>query len=259
MNSCIYTGHIGHYRYQPVVNRLRYSLFMMYLDLAELEHLFQGRALWSVERPNLAWFRRRDYLGDPSLPLDTAVRDLVQEQLGDRPEGAIRMLTHLRYFGHNFNPVTFYYVFDPASEKVATIVANITNTPWGERHSYVLDARQSVGAEREKRFQFAKSFHVSPFLDMDMEYDWRFSGPDDALRVQMINLRQGTRLFVANLDLKRRELDGGNLAKVLVSYPPITLKAIAGIYWQALRLWLKGATFYPHPAKRQKSLRHETY
>jgi DUF1365 family protein len=222
----------------------------MYLDLAELEHLFHGRVLWSVGRPNLAWFRRRDYLGDPSLPLDTAVRNLVQERLGNRPEGPIRILTHLRYFGHNFNPVTFYYIFDPASQKVAAIVANITNTPWGERHSYVLDARQSVNEGKEKRFRFAKNFHVSPFLDMNMEYDWRFSEPGDALRVQMINSQQATRLFVASLDLKRRELSGRNLARVLVSYPPITLKAVAGIYWQALRLWIKGATFYPHPAKR---------
>lgn len=259
MNSCIYAGHVGHYRYQPVVNRFRYSLFMMYLDLAELEQLFHGRALWSVGRPNLAWFRRRDYLGDPNLPLDTEVRNLVQARLGDRPGGPIQMLTHLRYFGHNFNPVTLYYVFDPAGEKVAAIVANITNTPWGERHSYVLDARQCVDAGKEMRFQFAKSFHVSPFLDMDMQYDWRFSEPGDALRVQMINLRQEAKLFVASLDLKRRELNGGNLARVLVSYPPITLKAVAGIYWQALRLWIKGATFYPHPAKREKSLRQEMH
>jgi uncharacterized protein len=250
MKSCIYTGHIGHYHYQPIAHRFRYSLFMMYLDLAELEQLFKGRALWSVGRPNLAWFRRRDYLGDPGLPLDTAVRNLVQERLGDRPEGAIRMLTHLRYYGHNFNPVTFYYVFDGAGKNVETIVANITNTPWGERHSYVLDARGNAGNGQEKRFRFAKGFHVSPFLDMDMEYDWRFSEPGDMLRVQMINFHRETRLFAANLDLKRRLLNGGNLARVLVSYPPITLKAIAGIYWQALRLWIKGATFYPHPAKR---------
>jgi DUF1365 family protein len=250
MNSCIYTGHVGHYRYRPVANRFRYSLFMMYLDLAELEHLFQGRALWSVGRPNLAWFRRRDYLGDPSLPLDAAVRNLVQERLGDRPGGPIRMLTHLRYFGHNFNPVTFYYVFDPTGERMATIVANITNTPWGERHSYVLDAGENAGTGQEKRFQFAKSFHVSPFLNMDMDYDWRFSEPGDVLHVQMINLRQGTRLFVASLDLKRRELDGGNLARMLLCYPSSALKAVTGNYWQALRLWIKGATFYPHPAKQ---------
>jgi len=250
MNSCVYTGHVGHSHYQPIAHRFRYSLFMMYLDLAELDHLFQGRVFWSVGRPTLAGFRRRDYLGEPSLPLDTAVRNLVQERLGVRPEGPIRMLTHLRYLGHNFNPVTFYYIFDPVEQKVVTIVANITNTPWHERYSYVLDATKNVGTREEKRYQFAKRFHVSPFLDMDMEYDWRFSEPGDKLRVQMINFRRETKLFEANLDLKRRKLNGSNLARVLVSYPPITLKAVAGIYWQALRLWVKGATFYPHPAKR---------
>jgi hypothetical protein len=102
MNSCIYTGHVGHIRYPPVENRFRYSLFMMYLDLAELDHIFQGRTLWSADRPTIAWFRRRDYLGDTRLPLDTAVRNLVQERLGRRPEGPVRLLTHLRYFGHNF-------------------------------------------------------------------------------------------------------------------------------------------------------------
>lgn len=253
MKSCIYTGQVGHFRYKPVENRFRYSLFMMYLDLAELDHIFQGRTLWSVERPNLAWFRRRDYLGDPSLPLDTAVRNLVQERLGRRPEGPIRVLTHLRYFGHNFNPVTIYYCFDQAGSNVQAIVAEITNTPWGERYSYVLDKKQDAGTEEEKRFRFAKAFHVSPFLDMDIEYDWRFSEPGDVLRVQMIDSREGAKLFVANLDLKRRELNGGNLARMLLSYPPMTLKAVAAIYWQALRLWIKGATFYPHPAKRETS------
>ncbi|MFX0144738.1 MAG: DUF1365 domain-containing protein [Candidatus Hodarchaeota archaeon] len=251
MKSCIYTGHVGHSRYQPVENRFRYSLFMMYLDLAELDHIFQGRTLWSVERPNIAWFRRRDYLGDPSLPLDTAVRNLVQERLGQRPEGPVRMLTHLRYFGHNFNPVSIYYCFDQADSKVQTIVADITNTPWGERYSYVLDEKQDVGTGEGRRFRFAKTFHVSPFLDMDTDYDWHFGEPGDVLRVQMIASHAGTKLFMANLDLKRRELNGSNLARMLLSYPPMTLKAVAAIYWQALRLWMKGATFYAHPAKRE--------
>ena len=250
MKSCIYTGHVGHFRYQPVENRFRYSLFMMYLDLAELDHVFQGRVLWSVERPNIAWFRRRDYLGDPSLPLDTAVRNLVQERLGHRPEGPVRVLTHLRYFGHNFNPVSIYYCFDPADTKVETIVAEITNTPWGERHSYVLGEKDDISTGEGKRFRFAKIFHVSPFIDMDIDYDWRLSEPGGVLRVQMTDFRKGVKLFVANLDLERRELNGGNLARMLIFYPPMTLKAIAAIYWQALKLKAKGATFYAHPAKR---------
>ncbi len=253
MNSCIYTGQVGHVRYQPVVNRFRYSLFMMYLDLAELDHVFQGRMLWSVERPNLASFRRRDYLGDAGVPLDTAVRNLVREHLGKRPGGPIRLLTHLRYFGYIFNPVSFYYCFNPSGENVETIVAEITNTPWRERHSYVLDAQDSIGAGEGMRFRFAKSFHVSPFIGMNVEYDWRFSEPGDALRVRMTDFREGATLFAASLDLRRLELNGSNLAKMLASYPPMTLKTIAAIYWQAFKLKTKGAAFYTHPETRGES------
>ena len=169
-------------------------------------------------------------------------------------EGSIRMLTHLRYFGHNFNPVTFYYCFDATGSIVQAIVANITNTPWGERHSYVLDRRQNIGTEKERHFRFKKSFHVSPFFDMDMEYDWLFSDPVDELRIQMINYRGETRLFKAKLTLKKMELNGCNLARMLIAYPPITLKVIAGIYWQALVLRMKGVPFYNHPAKLGKPL-----
>jgi len=247
MKSCVYAGHIGHSRYQPVVHRFRYSLFMMYLDLEELEQIFKGRILWSVNRPNLAWFRRRDYMGDPDIPLDIAVREEVRRRLGRRPAGPVRMLTHLRYFGHNFNPVTFYYCFDPAGTLLEAVVASITNTPWGERYSYTLDCGQMADPGQEMRFLFDKSFHVSPFMDMNLEYDWSFRIPGDSLQVQMILLRDGARQFTANLDLKRRELNGGTLARLLLSYPPMTLKVVAGIYWQALRLWSKGATFYAHP------------
>jgi DUF1365 family protein len=251
MKSCIYTGHVGHRRYEPVGNHFRYSLFMMYLDLAELDQLFRKRFFWSVGRPNIAWFRRRDYLGDPDVPLDTAVRDLVKKKLGISPEGPIRMLTHLRYFGYIFNPVTFYYSFDRSDSRVETITADITNTPWGDRHSYLLDARDRNSSTDEMHFRFGKNFHVSPFMDMDMEYDWRFSEPGATLKVQMTNYRKNSKLFTANLDLTRLELNGCNLAGVLLSYPPMTLKVIAGIYWQALRLKMKGARFYAHPEKHE--------
>ena len=175
MKSCIYTGHVGHRRYEPVGNRFRYSLFMMYLDLSELDQLFRGKIFWSMERPNIAWFRRRDYLGDPDLPLDTAIRNLVKRRLDISIEGPIRMLTHLRYFGYIFNPVTFYYSFDRSDSRVEAITADITNTPWGDRHSYLLDASDRNSSADEMHFRFGKNFHVSPFMDMDMEYDWRFS------------------------------------------------------------------------------------
>jgi DUF1365 family protein len=251
MKSAIYTGVVRHRRTSPVDNSFRCSLFMIYLDLAELDEVFRGRRLWSASNWNVAWLRRKDHLGDPRIPLDLAVRDLVEEQLGTRPVGPIRMLTHLRYFGHNFNPVSFYYCFDPSDSKVETIVVEIHNTPWGELYCYVLGEGQNDGTVREKRYQFTKAFHVSPFMDMGLWCDWRFTEPGKTLRVQMTNFEKGQNIFAAELSLTRQEITGSNLTRVLLAYPPMTMKVVAAIYWQALRLWIKGAPFYDHPTKQE--------
>src|SRR5687768_3817301 len=123
MKSALYTGWIQHRRFGPARNAFRYRVYMSYLDLAELPELFRRRWCWSAHRPALAWFRRKDYLGPPELPLDTAVRNLVTSHTGIRPHGPIRLLTHLRHFGYSFNPVSFYYVFDATDTRVETIVA----------------------------------------------------------------------------------------------------------------------------------------
>jgi DUF1365 family protein len=230
----------------------QYRLFFMFLDLAELPTLFDIHPLWSYERFNIACFRRRDHFGDPTIPLDHAVADLVEDRLGSRPNGPIRLLTHLRYFGHCFNPASFYYCYDSADTEVETIVVEIHNTPWGERHCYVLGAEQNEHATKYwRRHQFAKSFHVSPFIDMDIHYDWRFREPNDALQVHMIDYQGGQKLFDASLSLSRREITGTALTRVLVRYPILTGKVIAMIYWQALRLILKKTPFFPHPEKRE--------
>lgn len=250
--SCIYEGYVRHRRFQPVVNQFQYRVFLMYLDLAELPTLFQGCWLWSADRVNLAYFRRRDHLGNPKVPLDRAVRDLVADKTGVRPAGPIRLLAHLRYFGYCFNPASFYYCYDESGAQVDAIVVQIHNTPWGEEHCYVLDeAHNEYSAPGFKRFQFAKAFHVSPFMPMDIWYDWRFKEPGETLSAHFMNYREGQKIFDATLTLARRELTPGNLTRVLMSYPPMTLKVITMIHWQALRLWLKGATFYVHPRKRK--------
>lgn len=248
--SAIYTGWVGHRRFLPAPHAFSYRLFMMYLDLDELPGLFDGRWFWSARGPNIAWFKREDYYGDPALTLKTAIADLVHRETGRRPSGPIRLLTHMRYFGHCFNPVSFYYCFDQDGRTLQAIVAEITNTPWKERHAYVLDCVR--GREHKRyRFGFSKDFHVSPFMPMEIEYDWGFNDPADLLHVHMRNLQNDGKVFDATLELKRKPLNGLELAKVLVGYPWMTLKVVFAIYWQALRLWMKKVPFYVHPEKRK--------
>lgn len=244
MNSRIYKGWVEHRRAAPRRHRFRYRMFMLYVDLAELPRLFDRTPFWSAHRPALAWFKRADYLGPEQLPLDEAVRALVEEKTGKRPEGPIRLLTHLRYFGCCMNPVSFYYCFNLAGV-LETIVAEITNTPWGERHQYVL--RVEAGAARLKRFEFGKQFHVSPFLPLDMRYLWRFSEPGKGLFVNMQNCRGGERVFEATLALRASPLNRGSLLWVLATFPFMTFKILAGIYYQALRLYLKRTPVFAHP------------
>ncbi len=249
MQSALYIGRLRHRRFAPHTHEFSYRLFMMYVDLAELSEVFRGRWLWSTARPALAWLRRADYLGDASVPLETAVRERVAIATGARPSGPIRMLTHLRYFGIGFNPVTFFYCFDTADTHVETIVAEITNTPWNERHAYVLECPRGSVHGRPLRFRFQKSFHISPFMPMDVRYDWRFASPAARLNVHMETLQGDQRIFDATLDLTRREISAGALAKALVAFPCMTASVIGGIYWQALRLWLKRTPFYSHPRR----------
>lgn len=251
MESCIYEGRVRHTRSMPVAHRFSYRIFLMYLDLAELPKLFDRRWFWSVRRPALARFRREDHVGPASEPLDTSIRRLVEAETGRVPTGPIRLLTHLSYFGYCFNPVSFYYCYDPSGERVETIVAEVNNTPWGERTCYVLSESMNVGRNGTKRYNPAKKMHVSPFIDMDSEYDWCFTEPGPALKVFMANSGNGRRFFDAAMELRRAEITATSLARVLIAYPFMTVRVIAGIYWQALLLWLKRCPFYPHPSKRR--------
>jgi len=252
-HSALYFGTVCHRRRMPQAHEFRYPLCMAYLDLSELEKVFQGRWLWSAQGPALAWFRRQDFLGDPLMPLDEAVRQYVTEATGTRPGGPVRLLAQLRQFGLSFNPVSFYYCFDATDTRVTHIVAEITNTPWQERHRYVL----SPGVETDsrdrgrKKYRFSKVFHVSPFMPMDLTYEWRFWEPGERLAVNMCSLQGSSRLFEAALVMKRHPMSARNMAYALLRFPLMGAQTLMRIYWQALRLSLKRAPFHEHPRHSQ--------
>ena len=251
MKSCIYEGQVRHGRRQPVEHAFRYRVFMMYLELDELDDVFEGRWFWSTRRPALARFRRGDHLGDETRPLKEEVLDLVERDTGQRPAGPVRLLTNLSYFGYCFNPVSFYYCYAPDGETLEVIVAEVNNTPWGERDMYVLPVAQHTGSGPAMRFRPSKKMHVSPFMPMNVDYDWSFIDPGERLSVFMANDIDGSRVFSASLLLERHAISARSLARVLVVYPFMTLKVLGGIYWQALRLWWKRTPLYVHPDKKK--------
>ena len=255
MRSCIYRGTISHSRRGSAANAFRYSLFMMLLDLDEIETLFDDYWFWSARRAAPARFNREDHYGDPQQPLAESIRDLVEERTGRRPAGAVRLLTHLSYFGYCFNPLSVYYCYD-VNDVLQDIVLEVSNTPWGEQHCYVLgkeDNRASAG----HRYRFAKSFHVSPFLPMDMQYRCRMTAPDQSLYIALDNHRDGEKVFGSHLSLERREITHGSMAATFLRDPLATFRVVALIHWQAIRLWFKRATFYPHPANNNSEQPHE--
>ena len=241
MESSIYEGRVRHVRWIEPRHGFTKRLFMVYLDLSELDRVFAGRWLWGIERARLVSFRRRDHLGDPAQSLDRSVRELVREHTGRALEGPIRLLTQLRTAGYVFNPVSLYYGFKPSGELDA-VIADVSNTPWKERHAYVLPAtkgRVDIRAQKE--------FHVSPFLPMSHEYRFTLEPPAATLRARIENFALGERVFDASLDLERREIGTASLASTLARYPWMTVQVIAAIYWQAFRLHRLGAVVYPHP------------
>jgi len=250
MKSCIYKGLVKHQRFLPRLHEFSYSLFMMYIDLDELDTLFNGSKFWSIERSNLAAFKRIDHHGNADTPLKDSIRELVLQKTGKHSKGPIRLLTHFRYFGYVFNPLSLFFCYDEKDEKVEFVVAEVMNTPWREQHCYVLS---NIDSATEK-FQFShqKEFHVSPFMDLDMRYDWNIRFPGHNLNVQLSNWKNEKKLFDAVIGMKKIEINNKNLKNVLLNFPLMTVKVTASIYFEAFKLWMKRIQYVPHPDHKVK-------
>jgi len=249
MESCFYQGTVVHRRLTPLVRTFPFRLFMTYVDLSEMDMVFGRRGLWSTRFPAVARFRRRDYLGDPREPLDESVRRLIEARIGRRPDGPIRLLTNFRTFGFTMNPVSFYYCFDAAGRDVETLVAEVRNTPWNERHCYVVDCTPRDGSPIESP-ECAKEMHVSPFLEMGMTYRWRIAEPSDRLMLGIENHTDDGKPFQVDLALRRVPITSLNKLRMLIRYPLLTWFIFLRIYLEAWRVWRLSVPFVPHPGNR---------
>jgi DUF1365 family protein len=239
MRSAIYEGTIVHRRFEPVVHRFDYQIALPLLYLDELAQVARLHPLWSTH-PSPVWLRRSDLLGDRAVPIDEAVRDLVDARLGVRPAGPIAVLAQPRTWGWLFNPISVYFCFGADEVSLDALVLQVANTPWHERHSYVL-------AGGSGSYTFDKAMHVSPFFGMDHQYQLTLKGPDEGLTIDLSNHEEGRRVFDARLTMQRKEISRAALGRVLWAYPAQTIAVSARIYRQALALHRKGAPFYPHP------------
>lgn len=242
--SGIYSGWLRHRRYSPKQHYFIYKVFMMYIDLDELDSVLNLSRWWSKSRWALARFKRSDFLGDEVVGLYKSIRTAIQKETGYIQTGPIRMLANLRYFGFNINPIVSYYCFDE-SENLQFIVAEVTNTPWGQRKCYVLECDPS---QKRQRIIFDKDMHVSPFNPMSMQYHWSSNVPASRLSLCIETRLNGEVVVDANLSLNRQEITEKSMNKLIFSYPWMTLKVAFAIYWQALRLWVKGVPFYGNPS-----------
>jgi DUF1365 family protein len=233
-----------------VAHRFTYRLYFSLFDVDQVDDLCAKSAWWSRERLNLVTFRRTDFIAPFDQSVGEAVRQRVEATSGVRPQGRIFLLTHLRQWGVCFNPVSFYLCMDDR-DRPEFIVAEVHNTPWGQRHAYVLDARDQAGPDY--RFCFSKAFHVSPFLPMGMDYDWRFRIEDQGIAVHMLVMDGDSECFAAGMRLEYRPLDRAAMRRMPLLYPLLTVKVLGAIYWQALRLWLRRVPFFPHPDKQVES------
>ena len=246
MNSTphkIYSGTIRHRRFTPIEHEFTYRIKMLCLDLESCDSDLDRFPISHSRLPSLGWFRRRDYHGNPETGLADHIRNTVLEDTGERPEGRILLLTHLRYWGMLMNPIAVFYCHDSA-DRLTHAVMQVTNTPWREKILYVhkLDPNRS-----KHRISFAKHMHVSPFNPMDMMYHCTLTTPDTGLLVHLENHQDNICHTDATLVLERGPMTRSTLASTVFSFPHETVKVLYGIYWNAFRLWRKKSPFYSHP------------
>jgi len=251
MESALYFGTLRHRRFRPVAHEFRYSLFMAFLDIDRVEEVMSKSIVSSYNEFNWASFYERDHFGDARVSLRERLKVDAAKHGLDLPPGPIFLLTHLRYLGYNFNPISLFYCFDSAG--ILSLILAEVNSTFGESRNYWLSPANRLKHDGSMRFRCPKTLHVSPFMDMALDYDFVLTEPEEKLVLHMTTLddsaKDGSALFDATLTLDRRAWTSAELSRALLRHPWMTAKVIGGIHWQALRLYLKGAPVYTHPLR----------
>ena len=252
MDSAIYFGTVRHRRFRPVAHSFRYDVFMAFMDIDRMEELTGISKFLSYNRLNWATYDERDHFGDPNRTLRQRLQRDAAAQGVSLPDGPIFLLTHLRYLGYNFNPVSFFYCYDQ-QERLQMVLAEVNST-FGESHNYWLSQDSELPSPNAKRYRRAKAIHVSPFMSMKLDYTFTFTAPGSKLVAHMDTIEDGNPFFDATLNLERSPWSAASLHRALLTHPWMTAKVIAAFHWEALRLYLKKVPVFMHPRRRENEV-----
>jgi len=250
MESAIYFGSVRHRRFEPVRHEFTYPLFMAFLDIDRIPELMKASRLTSYERFNWATFRESDHFGDPALPLRARLETDAAKQGIRPPDGPIFLLTHLRYLGYNFNPISIYY-FYTHDGRLEMMMAEVNST-FGESHNYWLSAGNQVASPNSHIYRSQKAIHVSPFMPMELDYKFVLSTPGEQVVAHMDTLDGKHKGFDATLTMHREAWNAASIRWALIRFPWVTAKVISAIHWEALKLYLKKAPVFTHPARQRE-------
>ncbi|MFT6984643.1 MAG: DUF1365 family protein [Psychromonas sp.] len=245
IHSSIYRGEVFHQRFTPREHKFSYKIFFLAIDLDELPLLNKMGPYFKTGRFAPLRFFAPDYLQHKSTITTKDVWDKVSELGGKNKQGRVLFIGQMRCFGLYFSPINSYYCYDQQGQ-LSYLLAEVSNTPWNERHYYLIDLNNKPVCE--------KAFHVSPFMDMGMNYHWRIKAPADHLNLSIENCTQDKaqeKLFRASIVMTRQPFTNKNLLKNLLAIPMMSAKTVLGIYWQALKLYLKGVPYIGHSKKEE--------
>jgi DUF1365 family protein len=252
----LYKGTLRHRRFAVKPHSFTYGLFLAWLDIDRIPETMAATPFTACNRFAWASFDDRDHQGDTRRSLRERLAGGAGAQRLHLPAGPIYLLTNLRYLGYCFNPISLYYCYGREGE-IELIVAEVNNT-FGESCCYWLTPDRGNGAgTKSLRFRCPKTMHVSPFLGMDLDYEFAMTRPGTDLVVQMNTIERGQRRTAldATLRLHYEPWSTATVGAALARHPWMTAKVIAAIHWEALRLWLQRVPVFPYPASAERIAR----